>query len=356
MINTKLKEPFAKVLLAAGVAVAPPPDAVKLNEQTTISDGIRVKDLANVRGVRANQLIGYGLVVGLGGTGDGKMEFTSKSLARMFESLGLKLDSKEVVSKNVAAVLITAELPPFARAGNTLDITVNSIGDASSLRGGTLVQTPLRAANQQVFAVAQGSVIVGETSKGSKPHLTVGRISGGAIIERDLDTDFASKKMFRLTLHNPDFTTAARLVKTVNADLGGQYATAKDSSTIDMVVPFQYEGNAVEFLALIENLKLHPDQKAKVVVNQRTGTIVMGKHVRISEVALTHEGLSLTVGGGDKKKKDGKSQNVFLLEPEANVGELVNALNGLGITPKDLIVILQSIKSAGALHGELDIL
>lgn len=324
------------------------------------ANAARIKDIANVRGVRENQLIGYGLVVGLNGTGDGKAEFTSKSLGRMLDSIGLKLDSKELGSKNVAAVLVTATLPAFARAGNKLDITVNSIGEASSLEGGVLVQTPLRAANQQVYAVAQGSILVGGGDTQSmgggsnKVHATVGRVPNGAIIERDLDVDFASQKMFRLTLHSPDFTTAARVAKTINLDLGGKYAAAKDSGTVDVIVPFSYEGNAVELMASIETLDVSPDRKAKVVVNEKTGTVVMGEGVRVSKVAISHGSLSLKVGGEAKKDKPG--DRVAVIDGETSIGELVKAMNSLGVSPKDLITILQNIKAAGALQGELDIL
>jgi flagellar P-ring protein FlgI len=324
------------------------------------ANAARIKDIANVRGVRENQLIGYGLVVGLNGTGDGKAEFTSKSLARMLDSIGMKLESKELSSKNVAAVLVTASLPAFARSGNKLDVTVNSIGEASSLEGGVLVQTPLRAANQQVYAVAQGPILVGagdgggQAGGGGKAHLTVARVPNGAIIERDLDVDFASQKMFRLTLHTPDFTTAARVAKTINLDLGGKYAAAKDSGTIDVIVPFSYEGNAVELMAGIETLEVNPDRRAKVVVNEKTGTVVIGDGVRVSKVAISHGTLSLKVGGENKKDKQG--DKVALVEAETSIGELVKAMNSLGVSPKDLITILQNIKAAGALQGELEIL
>ncbi|MCB0393023.1 MAG: flagellar basal body P-ring protein FlgI [Bdellovibrionales bacterium] len=316
----------------------------------------RVKDVANIRGVRENQLVGYGIVVGLAGTGDSKAEFTNKSMKRMLDQLGMKVTSDDLASGNVAAVLVTATLPAFSRAGNHIDVTVHAIGDASSLKGGTLIQTPLRAANQQVYAVAQGGLLIGDDGKGGA-HLTVARMPSGAIIEKDLDADFASRKMFRLTLHNPDFTTAARLAKVVNLDLGGKYAVAVDSGTIDIVVPFQYEGNAVEFLATIETLDVEPDQRAKVVVNEKTGTVVIGSRVLISKVAVSHGSISLEVGeSSGKKKKGGDEKKVALLDTGASVGDLVNALNSLGVSPKDLITILQNIKAAGALQGELEIL
>lgn len=311
----------------------------------------RVKDIANVRGVRDNQLIGYGVVVGLKGTGDSKAEFTNKSIVRMLDKLGMKVEDKEIASKNVAAVVITASLPAFARAGNKLDITVNSIGDASSLAGGTLIQSPLRAADQNIYAVAQGSLLVGT---GADSHTTVGRIPNGAIIERDVAEDFTARKMFRLTLHNPDFTTAARLSKRINMDLSGKYATAKDAGTVDIIVPFAYEGRAVELLASIESLDVTPDTRAKVIVNEKTGTVVIGDTVRISRVAISHGELTVRVDGGKAKGKDGDRVAVF--DAGTSVGDLVRSLNQIGVSPRDLITVLQNIKAAGALQGELEIL
>jgi flagellar P-ring protein precursor FlgI len=323
--------------------------------------GARLKDIASVRGVRENQLIGYGVVVGLKGTGDTKAEFTNKSMARLLDKLGVKLESNEIASKNVAAVIVTATLPGFSKAGNTLDVTVSSIGDAGSLSGGTLIQTPLRAANEQVFAVAQGSVFIGGDGEG---HPTSGRIPGGALIERDLASDFTSRKMFRLTLQNPDFTTASRAVLTINKELGGLYASAKDAGTIDIVTPFAYEGRGVELLATIESIEVNPDTKARVVINEKTGTVIIGDKVKISRVAISHGTLSVKVassgGSGDakssKKDKSDSGDRVGILDSGASVGDLVQALNKLGVSPKDLITILQSIKAAGALHGDLEIL
>lgn len=315
----------------------------------------RVKDIANVRGVRDNQLVGYGVVVGLKGTGDSKAEFTNKSVTRMLEKLGIKVEDKDVASKNVAAVVISATLPPFARAGNKIDITVSSIGDASSLSGGTLLQAPLRAADQQTYAVGQGGVLVGG---GADSHTTSGRVPNGAIIERDVADDFTSRKMFRLTLHNPDFTTAARLAKRINLDLAGKYASAKDAGTVDIVVPFAFEGKAVELLAAIEALDVTPDSRARVIVNEKTGTVVIGENVRVSKVAISHGDLSVKVegrGGGDKTKGQ-SGDRVAVVDTGTNVGELVKALNALGVSPKDLITLLQNIKAAGALQGELEIL
>lgn len=330
---------------------------------------VRLKDIANIRGVRENQLIGYGLVVGLKGTGDSELEFTNKSMRRMLEKMGMKVDGEEVVSKNVAAVLVTATLPAFARAGNKLDISVNSIGDASSLKGGTLIQTPLKAADQNVYAVAQGAISMG--GEGRNIHSTVGSIPNGAFIEKDIQQkDFTERKMYRLTLHNPDITTSVRVAKTVNMDLGGKYARAIDPGTVDVVVPFSYEGKGIELLALVESLQVEPDNRAKVVVNERTGTVIIGEHVRISTVAISHGDISVKVG--KKKPKPQKPaavrgpaspepeeeepKNVNLVEESVSVGDLVKSLNEMGVSPKDLIAILQNIKASGALQGELEIL
>lgn len=311
----------------------------------------RLKDIASIRGVRENQLIGYGIVVGLKGTGDGKSEFTSKSTARMLDKLGVKLDSPEVASKNVAAVIVTATLPAFAKAGNPIDVSVSALGDSSSLEGGMLLQTPLRAANETVFAVAQGSISIGS---GDKNMITTqGRVPNGALIEKDVQADFASRKMFRLTLQNPDFTTAARTVLTINKELGGQYATAKDAGTIDIVTPFAYENRGVELLATIESINVNPDSRAVVIINEKTGTVVIGERVKISKVAISHGTLSVKVGDG---KKSGPEEKVAVLDSGTSVGDLVQSFNRLGVSPKDLITILQAIKAAGALQGELEIL
>lgn len=313
----------------------------------------RIKDIANVRGVRTNQLVGYGIVVGLAGTGDSKLEYTNKSVERMLDRLGMKLEQKGgAAAKNVAAVIITAELPAFSRAGNKLDITVSALGDSSSLKGGTLVQSPLRAADQQIYAVAQGAVLVGSAQGGV--HETVARIPSGAMIERDVGQDFSARKMFRITLQNSDFTTAARVAKTINRHLAGKYASAKDGVTIDLIVPPSFEGKGVELLSVIESLEVNPDTVAKVVVNEKTGTVVIGQGVQISRVAISHGDLTVKVGGDSKSKSDGES--LYMIDQGISVGEIVKAMNKLGVTPKDLITILQSIKAAGALQGELEIL
>ena len=320
---------------------------------SSVGFAARLKDIASIRGVRENQLIGYGLVIGLKGTGDSGSALTGKSFSRLVEKLGVQLDGKDLQSKNVAAVIVTASLPAFAKAGNPLDVTVNSIGDSGSLVGGTLLQTPLRAANDEVYAVAQGSLSV--LGDGKDMHTTAGRIPNGAMIERDIQTDFATRKMYRMTLHNADFTTAARTVLTINKELGGQYATAKDGGTVDIITPFSYENKGVELMATIEAIEINPDQKARVVINERTGTIVIGEKVKISKVGLSHGSLTLKVlDDKNKKSKESADDKVTVLDTGANVGDLVQALNKLGVSPKDLISILQSVKAAGALHGELE--
>ena len=320
---------------------------------SSVGFAARLKDIASIRGVRENQLIGYGLVIGLKGTGDSGSALTGKSFSRLVEKLGVQLDGKDLQSKNVAAVIVTASLPAFAKAGNPLDVTVNSIGDSGSLVGGTLLQTPLRAANDEVYAVAQGSLSV--LGDGKDMHTTAGRIPNGAMIERDIQTDFATRKMYRMTLHNADFTTAARTVLTINKELCGQYATAKDGGTVDIITPFSYENKGVELMATIEAIEINPDQKARVVINERTGTIVIGEKVKISKVGLSHGSLTLKVlDDKNKKSKESADDKVTVLDTGANVGDLVQALNKLGVSPKDLISILQSVKAAGALHGELE--
>lgn len=320
------------------------------------ANAARLKDIANIRGVRTNQLVGYGIVVGLPGTGDSKSEFTNKSIERMLDRLGVKVQAKDITSKSVAAVIITANLPAFARAGNKIDITVSTLGDASSLKGGTLVQSPLRGADQQVYVVAQGSLLVGSAGQGGVIE-TSARLPNGGMIERDIGQEFSSRKMFRMTLHNPDFTTAARVVKMINRELAGKYATALDAGTVDLISAPPYEGKGVELLAMIESLEINPDQAARVVVNEKTGTVVIGHEVKISRVAISHGDLTVKVGlatGDTANKKD--ADRIMVMEEAASVGDIVKSMNKLGVSPKDLITILQSIKAAGALHGDLEIL
>jgi flagellar P-ring protein precursor FlgI len=319
------------------------------------SQAARLKDVATVKGVRENILIGYGIVVGLKGTGDSSADVTGQSLNRLFGKLGLDVQQGQAIkSKNAAAVIVTAKLPPFARVGNRIDVSVSSIGDASSLEGGMLLVTPLRAGDQNVYAVAQGAVSLGAIADGTTKNFpTVGRVVDGATIEKDLDTNFAAKKNFRLSLHNPDFTTAARIAGVINGELGGKFASARDSGTIDVVVPFNYDGNTVELLATLENVQVNVDSKARVVLNERTGTVVMGDRIAITPVAIAHGDLSIEVKDAPK---GARPQRLSELRSGANVGDLVKALNALGVQPKDLTAIFQTLKETGALQAELEIM
>lgn len=321
-----------------------------------IAQASRIKDIASIKGVRENILIGYGLVVGLKGTGDSGADVTAKSLARLFEKLGVANPAADFKSKNAAAVIVTAKLPPFARAGTRIDTTVSSIGDAGSLEGGMLLVTPLKAGDQSVYAVAQGPVTLGNTiggggGGGGSSFPTTGRVAGGAYIEKEIDGSFTEKKSYVLSLHTPDFTTAARLAKIVNTELSGKYAVARDAATIDLIVPFNYDGSGVEFLASIENLSIDPDTRARVVLNEKTGTVVIGESVRIDPVAVSHGELTIEVAGGKKGAKD----RVGMVEG-SNIKEIVKALNTLGAKPADMTAIFQALKASGALHAELEVL
>jgi flagellar P-ring protein precursor FlgI len=346
-MNTGLKHcaRIATALAAAATVVLVPAE----------SQAARLKDVATVKGVRENILIGYGIVVGLKGTGDSSAEVTGQSLNRLFGKLGLDVTAGQTVkSKNAAAVIVTAKLPPFARVGNRLDVTVSSIGDAPSLEGGTLLVTPLRAGDQNVYAVAQGNVSIGSIADGTTKNFpTVGRVVDGATIEKDLDTNFATKKNFRLSLHHADFTTAARIAAVINGELGGKFASARDSGTIDVVVPFNYDGNTVELLATLENIQVNVDSKARVVLNERTGTVVMGDRIAIMPVAISHGDLAIEVKGASKGTRP---ERIAELKNSANVSDLVKALNALGVQPKDLTAIFQTLKETGALQAELEIM
>ncbi|MGZ3695190.1 MAG: flagellar basal body P-ring protein FlgI [Bdellovibrionota bacterium] len=319
-----------------------------------LANAARIKDIVRIKGVRDNLLIGYGLVVGLKGTGDSSAEVTGKALLRMFSKMGMNIET-EVKSKNVASVVVTAKMPAFARAGQKLDITVSSVGDAGSLEGGTLLITPLRAGDQQVYAVSQGPVSLGSSTDGSAKFTTNGRVPAGAIIEKELAGEFANKKALRLNLDEPDFTTVARVSRVINTELGGKYATSVDQNTIDLIVPFSYDGNAVELMAVLENLTVNTDTRARVVINERTGTVVTGGKVRVKNVALSHGDLSIQVGGAKSAKK-GDGKKVMEIPNTTNVSELANMLNEMGVGAKDMTAIFQSLKAAGALEGDLEVL
>ena len=324
----------------------------------------KIKDLVSIKGVRDNPLIGYGLVIGLNGTGDSNSNVANASLSRMFSSLGINLQ-QEVTSKNVATVIVTAKLPSFARLGSRLDITVSSVGSAASLGGGNLLMTPLKAADGHVYAVASGAVSIGGIKKGRGKYATVGVVSGGAIVEKEIQLDFNKKKLIRLNIHNLDFTTAARIEKVINSNLGGKFAIASDAATIDIVVPPHYHRRVVPLISIIENFEVSPGNKAKVIINERTGTIVAGGDVLLRNVAISHGNLTIEIndtldegrsvssvqGSAEKNKSKG---SIYLMEDKTSLSNLIKALNSLGAKPDDIISIFQTLKKNGAISGEVE--
>ena len=341
---------------------------------------VRIKDIVNVQGVRGNDLVGYGLVVGLNGSGDSlrSIPFTEDSLINLLERLGVNIEGEDVQAKNVAAVIVTATLPPFARSGSEIDATVSAIGDAKSLLGGTLVLTPLLAADGNVYAVAQGTVIAGGFVASGRAESvtqgvpTSGVVASGARIEREVDFALDELRSVRLALRNPDFTTARRIEGAINREVGLEVARILDSGTIDVAVPGVFADRVAAFVSAIENLAVTPDQPARVVVDQRSGTIVVGADVRISEVAVSQgnltvrvtetpqvsqpnpfgEGRTVVVPRTDVEVDTQASNRIAVLGEGATLAELVQGLNALGIGPRDLIDILSAIKAAGALHAE----
>jgi flagellar P-ring protein FlgI len=343
---------------------------------------VRIKDIADIKGVRNNQLVGYGLVVGLDGTGDGKKSlFTIQSMVSMLEKMGITVQTKDIAVSNVAAVMVTAELPPFSRSGSRIDALVSSIGDAKSLQGGTLLLTPLKAPNGQVFAVGQGPVNTGGFSAGGaggsvqKNFPTVGRVISGALVEREIELDFNQRSDLTLSLHRADFTTASRVSDAINSMFYGHIAAAPDSGTVKIKVPEAYTGNLVELVAMIENLEVKPDTMARIVINERTGTVVMGENVRLSTIAIAHGNLSIIIKESaavsqplpfskgetvvapetDISVKEGGNQLV-IMPAGTSIGDVVRALNALGVSPRDLIAIFQAIKASGALQAELEVI
>ena len=344
------------------------------------ADQIRIKDLVEFDGVRGNELVGYGLVVGLNGTGDGlrNSPFTEEIMLNMLERLGVNVTGEQFRPRNVAAVFVTATLPPFARSGSQIDVTVSAIGDASSLLGGTLVMTPLNAADGEIYAVAQGAIIAGGVSvEGDAASVvqgvpTAGVIPSGARIEREVDFALGSLNRVRLALREPDFTTAGRIEAAINAAYGRPVALMLDSGTIELDVPATRAASTAHALSQIENLAITPERRARVVVDQRSGTIVMGEDVRISRVAVAQGGLTLRVeeqpiAVQPNPFSDGETivvprTNAAIEEelrpglaevtPGTSLSEVIAGLNALGVSPRDMIDILKSIKAAGALHAD----
>lgn len=351
---------------------------------TDLLHAARIKDIASFRGVRSNQLVGYGLVVGLAGTGDGDdAVFTLQSMSAMLEKMGVTVSPDDIKVKNVAAVMVTAELPPFARSGSRMDALVSSIGNAKTLGGGTLLMTPLKGADGQVYAVAQGPVATGgflvssgAGDKVAKNFPTVGRVVQGVSVEREIPFDLNLKDSLMLALNKPDFTTATRVAQAINAGLRENVARTQDSGTVHVAVPPGYSGNIAALIATVEGLNVTPDNVSRVVINERTGTVIMGENVRIATVAIAHGNLSVeikqsfdvsqpmpfsnrgqTVVTPDAQTtvKEGRAP-LQVLEAGVSIGEVVRALNALGVTPRDLISILQALKAAGALQADLEII
>jgi flagellar P-ring protein precursor FlgI len=346
------------------------------------ANAMRIKDIANLEGVRENRLVGYGLVVGLNGTGDSaSTQFTVQSLVNMLERLGVTVNRNQVKVDNVAAVIVTADLPPFARAGSTIDVQVSSLGDADSLAGGTLLMTPLTAPDGQVYAVAQGPLLVGSLAFGGKAakvqsnHPTAGRIPDGALIEREVVFALSEQETLSYRLKQADFTTAARMSDAIDRRFGAGTAMAVDAGTLQVEVPLEFQGRTVFFAAALEGLEVTPDTAARIAVNERTGTIVIGEDVRIATIAVSHGNLNLVISEAPEisqpapfsqgetvavprtsievSEEDGA---IVVLQKGISIGEVARALNAIGATPRDLIAIFQAIKAAGALHAELVIL
>jgi flagellar P-ring protein FlgI len=341
----------------------------------------RIKDITDVEGVRDNLLVGYGLVVGLNGTGDSLRNsgFTAESLESMLERLGVSTRGQDLKTKNVAAVMVTATLPPFARQGSRLDVAVSAFGDAKSLEGGTLLVTPLYGADGEIYAVGQGQLAIsGFTAQGEAESVTKGvptsaRIAAGAIVEREVDFQLDQLQRIRLALRNPDFTTAQRIAQAINGHLNLSAAQATDPATVALSVPPAFRGRTAALLTEIEQLGVRPDQPARVLIDEQSGIIVMGENVRISEVAVAQGNLTVRVtetpqvsqpnplGEGDTvvvprtrvQVDEGAGRNMVILQEGVSLQDLVAGLNALGVGPRDLIAILQAIKAAGALQAEI---
>jgi flagellar P-ring protein precursor FlgI len=343
----------------------------------------RIKDLANIEGVRQNQLIGYGLVVGLNGTGDtlNNIPFTKQSLQAMLERMGVNIRGATIRTGNVAAVMVTGNLPAFGTQGTRMDVTVSALGDSKNLQGGTLLVTPLLGADGNVYAVAQGSVAIsgfqaeGEAAKIVRGVPTVGRIANGAIIEREIEFALNRLPTVRLALRNADFTTAKRIAAAVNDYLGVKTAEPIDPSTVQLSIPGEFKGNVVAFLTEIEQLQVEPDLAAKIIIDERSGIIVMGRDVRVATVAVAQGNLTVTISESPQVSQPNPlSRGRTVVTPRTSVGvtedgkkfavvkdgislqQLVDGLNGLGIGPRDLIGILQAIKAAGAIEADIEVM
>jgi flagellar P-ring protein precursor FlgI len=343
----------------------------------------RIKDIVNIEGVRDNQLVGYGLVVGLNGTGDSlnNSPFTRQSLQAMLERLGVNTRGENMRTGNVAAVMVTANLPAFSTQGSRLDVSVSSLGDASSLQGGTLLVTPLLGADGEVYAIAQGSVTInGFKASGDAATVisgvpTTGRISSGGLIEREIGFNLGAQRSLRLALKNPDFTTSRRVALSINDFIGTPCAVPEDQATVRITLPQNFNGNIVDLITDIEQLVVDTDQPAKIVIDENSGIIVMGKDVRVSTVAVAQSNLTVTIAETPQVSQPPPLSNgvttevprtdlgvnfvnsdLALVKESVSLQQLVDGLNALGISPRDLIAILQAIKAAGALQADIEVM
>ncbi len=343
---------------------------------------IRIKDIVTVEGIRDNLLVGYGLVVGLNGTGDNlsNSSFTQKGLVDFLERLGVNTRGANLKTKNLAAVTLTATLPPFSRQGNKIDVAVSTLGDAKSLQGGTLLATPLLGADGEVYGVAQGQVSLGGFSASGKNGTAInkgvttnGFIPNGAIVEKEINFDFSSMNNIKLSLRNPDMTTAFNIASVINRHLGGKLSKALDPGTVELSISSNQQENIVTLLSELEQLTIDPDSSAKIIIDEASGTIVMGDNVRISPVAISQGNLTVTITEQTNvtqphslshgKTKTTQTSSVSVADPgkkmqvldgKSNLHDLVDGLNALGVGPRDLINILQNIKAVGALQADIE--
>lgn len=384
IIRTGCQAPWKEALRKAAITTLAAA-LVFIISATAATAASRIKDIVYVEGVRDNMLVGYGLVVGLNNTGDTLKDgqFTKESLQSMLNRLGVQTTDSGLDSENVAAVMVTASLPSFARQGSRIDVTVSALGDADSLLGGTLLVTPLLGADGEVYAVAQGQLAVGGFQAGGEAETvtkgvpTSGRIASGAIIEREVGYEFGKKDSIKLSLRNPDFTTARRIAQAINAFLGTLAAAPSDPTTIVLKIPESYKNDVVNLWTDLEQLRVEPDQLARVVIDEQSGIIVMGDNVRISTVAIAQGSLTIriteaeqvsqpgpfaevgtttTVQRTDIEIDEGEENRLAVLQPGVSLQEMVNGLNALGIGPRDMITILQAIKTAGALQAEIEVM
>jgi len=333
------------------------------------AEAVRLKDISSVKGVRDNQLFGYGIITGLMGTGDGNnsVQFMIKSMIGMLQRMGINTPAADVNNlkmKNVAAVMVTAVLPPFAKTGSKIDIQVSSIGDAKSLKGGVLLIAPLKAANGEVYAVAQGPLTIG----GEKTaRLTTARIPNGAIVEREIPSKFFNRENITFLLDNPDFSTSAAITKKINATVGQEIAHPLDSSTIFVTVPEEYQKNVVTFVSQVENIDVQTSMTAKVIVDEQTGTVVISDSVRISPIAVSHGDITLVVRASKPDEtvdtagvftvlQESERHAVFMIDSRQDVQGIAKGLNAVGASPQDIIAIFQAIQASGALQGDLQVL